>query len=205
MRFMLIGLNAVLLLLVLALPAAAQFTVSASSGYAEPWRRGSGGTDSQLALGATFGPDKRFRLSGEFSYREFETRLLRVRDIDVEAFRLALVFHYRFLPDAWLQPYLGARLGAGINRIQSNRVERGRLPRVDVSRTAASVLFDAIVGLEAPLGDHVFLFAEGTIGTETLSVSYRDEFQPGIFDDNFESDSEQVGGYSGRAGLRFVF
>jgi hypothetical protein len=177
----------------LAGPAAAQFTMSAGAGYFQPWH-GDGGGDFRGSLGATFGREKRFRLSGEFSYREFETELFNVDDVEVESYRLALVFHYRLMPDAVIQPYLGVRYGIAVNLIDDEAIERGRPGNVAVDGIGSGIGIGGIVGLEIPIGPHLFLFSEANLGAEIQLV-----------EDDDDLEVEEIGGVSGLAGLRLVF
>lgn len=190
--------------LTIASPAAAQLTISASAGGFDPWQ-GDGGGDFRGAVGATFGRGKNFRLSGEFSYRDLETRVYGVDNIEIESYRLSVVFHYRFMPNAVIQPYLGARGTVALNSIDDEAIERAKDNLYKVDDYGAGVGFAAVFGLEVPMNEHLFLFAEVDAGADFLITDDNDPYDRDYWDDDDNTDSEEIGGITGSGGIRIVF
>lgn len=184
--------------------AAAQFTMSASAGIFDPWRE-DGNQVFRGAAGATFGKGKRFRLSGEFAYREFESEIFGVKDVDIDSYQIALVFHYRLLPDAAVQPYVGVRSSVAVNQIDDGAIERAKNDLVRVDDTTSSIGVAAILGIEFPIGEHFFLFAETDIGAEFLFTQDDDGYRDNDYYDDNDVNVEQIGGIHGVAGVRVVF
>ena len=175
-------------------------------GFFAPWQ-GDAKHQEQVELMAT-SPGGHFRIGGEFVFREFETRLFDVEDVDVDAYQLNLVMHWVLNPGG-LTPYLGGGLGLHVNDVSKVDIERGN-PALDV-RDDVGLGYGVfgVLGLELPVADRLALFAEGR-----LALSYQ---VTGVDDDDFDTyadyyrrgvddvDAEDTGGASAVFGLRLRF
>jgi len=175
-------------------------------GFFAPWQ-GDAKHQEQLELMAV-SPSGRFRVGGEFVFREFETRMFDVEDVDVDAYQLNLVMHWVINPGG-ITPYLGGGLGLHANDVSKVDIERGN-PGLDVrDDLGLGYGIFGVLGLELPVSDRLALFAEGR-----LSLSYQ---VVGIDDDDFDTytdyyndgvddvDAEDTGGASAVFGLRLRF
>jgi len=207
-----IGLAGASLMLLWGTSASAQFEMGLSGGYFVP-AEGDGGPTGQIRLGG--GLSDNLRLAGELEYRKSSQELLDVEDVDIHGIGLHALVNYIILPDAVVSPYLGAGLGLGVNIIDADKIEdelERRLlatpgvvaAEVDVTPVGLSLGVFGLIGLQVPLGDHVRLFAEGRYGGD-WQVTGKVETDTATTSDSTDIDVENLGGFSGIGGLRFVF
>lgn len=184
--------SALLLLLTLPGLASAGVVLSAGGGYFEPWD-GDSGYEARGSILGQFGEGGHWRAGGEFDYRSFESELFNVSGVDVEAYRIGGLFHYVFLPDFFLQPYIGVKLDLAVNVIDEDTIEDAR-PELDVTGVGTGVGVGGIAGMDLALGDHFALFGEVVLSADAQ-----------LTDESGDLDVENVGGVSALAGLRVKF
>jgi len=177
----------------------------AGGGYFAPWQGDGGGQGRFEVLASS--PSGHFRVGGEFVYREFETRLFDVSDVDVDAYHFDVVFHYVPTPGGF-SPYVGGGLGLQVNDVDQREVTSGNPAIVVRDDVGLGFGVFAVLGLEVPLGERFALFAEGraslalqAVGRDDDGFGYADYDENGVDD----VDIEDMGGASGTAGLRFRF
>ncbi|MEZ4215874.1 MAG: hypothetical protein R3E88_05300 [Myxococcota bacterium] len=175
-------------------------------GFFAPWQ-GDAKHQEQLEVMAV-SPSGHFRIGGEFVFREFETRMFDVDDVDVDAYQLNLVMHWVFIPGHFT-PYVGGGLGLHANDVSKVDIERGN-PALDVrDDLGLGYGIFGVLGLELPIDEHLAIFAEGRLALsyqvtgidEDDSDTYTDYYNDGVDD----VDAEDTGGASAVFGLRFTF
>ena len=180
--------------------------VGGGAGYAEPWQ-GSGGV---MATGHVLAasPTGRFRIGLEGLYRHWDTRLFRVREVDIDTYAANVVFHYVPFPKAFATPYIGAGIGLQVNDVSERDVENGtgKDLRDDIG---VGFGITGIVGLEVPLGRFLALYVEGRL-TAAYMVTGEDEDDRELYADYAHSgvddtDAEDTGAAAAIGGVRIRF
>lgn len=181
--------------LLLAGPAAADGHMSMQGGGFVPFQGDAGPTFLLQLLGSN--ASARSRFGAEFEYRRFDTKIIGVRNVDAESYVIRAVWQQHFRPDAAITPYLGLGLGVSINRVDDDKVDRAKGENV---RNATGAGPDGVfmLGLQArvPGAEYMSLFAEGRVGFSFDFIAREDKSK---------LESENFGGASGSAGLRFRF
>jgi hypothetical protein len=182
------------LALCFALPAAAAGHLSMQAGAFTPWQGDVGFTTTLQLLGSN--QSGRSRWGGEFEYRNFDSKIAGVPNVDVESYVIRAMWQYHFRPDSALTPYFGLGLGLLINSVDDDEVDLGNGRNVRGSTGAGlDALF--LFGLDFKLpGEYVSLFAEGRVGMG---------FEGTGDNDNSDVYFENMGGASGNLGVRFRF
>ena len=180
-------------LLLAAGPAAADGFMSGQLGVFAPWQGDPGFMASVQLLGS--GASGRSRWGGEFEYRNFESKIQGVNDVDVSSYVLRAMWQHHFRPEAVVTPYIGVGLGVTISAIDDNKVNN-QLGSDDQDHIGGG--FDGLVllGVSAniPGADYMSVFVEGRLGLAFATAENGGDW-----------DTEDVGGGSGSAGLRFRF
>jgi hypothetical protein len=184
---------AAMTLLLAAGPAAADGFMSGQVGVFAPWQGDPGFMASVQMLGS--GASRRSRWGGEFEYRNFETKVKGVSDVGVSSYVLRALWQYHFRPEAVLTPYIGLGLGMSITAIDDNKVNN-QLGIDDQDHIAGGFDGLALLGVSAniPGADYMSVFVEGRLGLAFATAANDGDW-----------DTEDVGGGSGSAGLRFRF
>jgi hypothetical protein len=179
----------------LALPgaAAAGVTMGAHAGAFSPWQ--GDGDESVAAHVLAVSRSGRFRWGAEFEYREFDTKIFRVRDVNVESYIARLLFHWVIVPKGPLHPYVGLSINSGVNRVDDDLVDAQK-GRNAIADHVVSAGFDGIVGIEVSLARWVSLYGEGRLGYSAMVTERKD---------TNDVKAENFGGATGVAGIRFNF
>jgi hypothetical protein len=175
-----------------ATPSAADIEMGVGGGVMSPWK----GEDGFSVMGQFMGSTKsrHWRFGGEFEYRDYSSEFFGVNDVDVQGYQIRALFHYLFLPDAFITPYIGLGIGFSVNVIDKDKIEREK-PFADVfHKTGVSGGGVALLGLELPLGDHFAFFGEGRAGVDVQLTSTDGDI-----------DTENLGGVGGIGGIRLRF
>jgi hypothetical protein len=183
------------LLMCFGLPAAAAGYLSIQGGAFAPWQGDVGFSTTIQLLGSNRSGKSRW--GGEFEYRNFDSKISGVTNVEVESYAIRGMWQYHFRPDAAVTPYLGVGLGLLINSVDADKVDLGNGRDVRGSTGAGlDALF--LIGLEwtPPGADYVSLFGEGRVG---LGFDATGDNQ------NANVITENMGGASGNLGLRFRF
>lgn len=186
------------LIVSLAGPASARLVLSTGAGVFEPWY-GSTGYEIDAAVMGTLGPSQSWRIGGEFAYRNADSGIQNVNDVDYDAYRFSLLVHYRFLVGKVVEPYLGTRLGFAVYRIDNHKIEDERSSR-SVNSSGVGLGASALAGIDVPLGKRFALYGEVSVGADVL---WSDDGQDDLLGNSNTSDG--VGGISGVAGIRLLF
>jgi hypothetical protein len=175
--------------------ARAQLSAGAAGGVAVPWDGDSGYSVAGDVMYRLRG--KPWRFGGEFEFRKYKSEFFGVSGVEVEAYQMRILAHYLFALGP-LVPYVGVGLHTSINEADDDEIELA-LPGRSVDGTGTGMGVTAIAGLEIPLADFLSLFAESRLGVEA-QFSEEDD---GYDDDDVEV--ENLGGFSGRGGIRIRF
>lgn len=176
------------------------------AGFGEPWQGSGGVAANGHALASS--PSGRFRIGVDFLYREWETRIFEVSDVDVDSYEINLVFHYVPFPKALATPYVGAGLGIQIHDVSKTEVESAS--GFDVrDDTGLGYGFTGILGVEVSLGPHVGLFAEGRL-TAAYMLTGEDEDDNELYADYYhrgvdDVEVEDSGAATALGGIRLRF
>jgi hypothetical protein len=176
-------------------PASAEGHMAVQAGGFVPWQGDAGPSLLLQLLGS--GAAAKARFGGEFEYRTFDSKIIGVSDVDVDSYVIRAIWQQHFVPDAPVTPYLGLGLGVAINDVDDHKVDRvkGRNVR---SSTGAGPDGVFMLGLAAnvPGADYLSVYVEGRVGF-TIDIISRN--------DGSDLETENLGGASGSAGLRFRF
>lgn len=182
-------------LLLAAAPASGDGHMAVQAGGFVPWQGDAGPSFLLQMLGSNASAKARF--GGEFEYRRFDSKIIGVSDVDVESFVVRAVWQQHFVPDGPITPYIGLGLGLAVNDVDDHKVDRvkGRNVR---SSTGAGPDGVFMLGIQAKLPgvDYLSVYGEGRVGFTVDIIGRNDE--SGL-------ESENLGGASGSAGLRFRF
>lgn len=169
--------------------------MTVQGGVFAPWTGDPGYSLLLQLLGSNASAKARF--GGEIEYRNFDSTIIGVSDVEVESYVFRLVWQQHFVPDAAVTPYIGLGLGIAINDVDDGHVDsaRGRNVRRALSAGPDGVF---MLGLDAkiPGADYMSLYAEGRIGFAYDFTSRKDKSKLQL---------ENLGGGSGNAGIRFRF
>jgi hypothetical protein len=186
---------AALAALLAAAPAGAGGHVAAQVGGFAPWSGDVGVMTSVQILGSN--ASGRSRWGGEFEYRQFDSKISGVSDVDVDSYVLRGMWQYHFRPDLRVTPYVGVGLGVAVNVVDDDEVDAALgFDARDSVGAGLDGVFLLGVGVNIPGAEYMSVFAEGRVG---LAFDVAGEgSQDGVAVEN-------VGGASGSAGLRFRF
>lgn len=182
-------------LLLAGAPAAGAGHMTMQGGVFVPWQGDVGYSLLLQLLGSNASAKARF--GGEFEYRNFDSTIVGVSDVEVESYVIRGIWQQHFLPDAPVTPYIGLGLGIAINDVDNGKVDRVRGRKVRHSTGAGpDGLF--MLGIEAKIPDldYMSIFAEGRIG---FTYDFVDR------EDKSGLETENLGGASGNVGIRFRF
>lgn len=174
-------------------PAAADGFMSAQVGVFAPWSGDPGVMTSVQLLGS--GASGRSRWGGEFEFRNFDTKVQGVSNVDVDAFVLHAMWQYHFRPEARVTPYIGLGLGIIVTSMDHDKVNDA-IGNNEQDRIGGGFDGLALLGVSAnvPGADYISVFIEGRMGL-AFTTSENDG----------DWNTEDMGGGSGSAGLRFRF
>jgi hypothetical protein len=178
-----------------AAPAAADGYMSAQVGGFAPWSGNAGIMTSIQILGSN--ASGRSRWGGEFEYRQFDTRVEGVPNVDVDSYLLRGMWQYHFRPEAAVAPYLGLGLALVITDLDDDKVDSAKgFNAIDPVGAGLDGVFLLGVSARIPGVDYLSVFAEGRVGL-AFSATGKGSSSDVVVDN--------VGGGSGSAGLRFRF
>jgi hypothetical protein len=182
-----------LTLLLAAGPATADGFMSAQVGVFVPWNGDPGVMTSVQLLGS--GASGRSRWGGELEYRNFDSKIQGVKNVGVSSYVLHAIWQYHFRPEAVATPYIGLGLGATISAIDDDKVNDA-LGSHEQDHIGGG--FDGIfllgVSANIPGAEYMSVFAEGRLGLAFATSANGGDW-----------NTEDVGGGSASAGLRFRF
>jgi hypothetical protein len=191
-RLAVAGLAAVLLA---GAPAAGEGHMAVQAGGFVPWQGDAGPSMALQLLGS--GASSKARFGGEFEYRSFDSKIMGVSDVDVDSYIFRAIWQQHFTPDRPITPYIGLGLGVAINDVDDHKVDRVKGRNVRSSTGAGpDGLFMLGIAANVPGADYLSVYVEGRVGFTVDIVSRND---------GSDLESENVGGASGNAGLRFRF
>jgi hypothetical protein len=160
-----------------------------------PWQGDAGYTLLMQLLGS--GASGKARFGGELEFRSFDSRIVEVSDVEVDSYVLRAIWQQHFAPDGPVSPYIGLGLGIAISDVDDEKVDRVRGEETR-GNTGAGPDGVFMLGVQAriPGADYLSVYAEGRAGF-TIDITDRND-ETGL-------ETENLGGASGSAGLRFRF
>jgi hypothetical protein len=182
--------------------ARAGTVLGAGGGVFVPWSGDAGFSVSTQVMGTVW--KDHLRIGGEFEFRRFDTKIVgfsfdlfgnprSFSKATYENYNIRFLISYYPIPDAVVSPYVGFGMGIAIYAVDNE----AQTYRDEVSG-GLGMLVSA--GVEVPLGSsRVAWFAETRVG---LNFDFWDD----KLDDDGDNDQvDEVGGFTGMAGLRFKF
>lgn len=181
--------------LLLAAPASGAGHMSLQAGGFVPFQGDAGYSLLLQLLGSSAAGKARF--GGEFEFRSFDTKVIGVRNVDVDTYSIRFVWQQHFVPDAPVSPYLGLGFGLLISDVDDGKVDRVKGENV---RNATGAGLDGLfmLGVQAaiPGAEYMSVYGEGRVGFGFDLIAREDESA---------LEGENLGGFSGSAGIRFRF
>jgi len=178
-----------------ATSASAAGFFSMQGGVFGPWQGDAGYSLGLQMLGG--GASGRARFGAEFEYRNFDTHILGVSDVNIDAYAIRAIWQQHIVPDRLISPYLGLSFGLTLTSIDDDRVDevRGVDARGD---SGAGIEGQFLFGIDGKIPDseYLSLFAEARVG-------FGYEFNH--LNNRSRIESENIGGIEGLTGLRFRF
>jgi hypothetical protein len=176
-------------------PASAAGFFSMQAGVFGPWQGDAGYSLAFQMLGG--GASGRARFGAEFEYRNFDTHILGVSDVNLDAYAIRAIWQQHFIPDRLVSPYIGLSFGMTFTNIDDNRVD-------DVlgfdarGESGTGVEGQFLFGIDGKIPDSEFLslFAEARVGFG---------YELNRLNNRSRIESENIGGIEGMTGVRFRF
>ena len=187
----------ILLLLLLVLPNpswARGGSLWVSGGQFVPFEGNSG---ASVVGEISFPTGSNFQIGVELKYKEFETEILDVKDVEVNSYLLSGKFRYYLSPEG-ISPYLGAGIGFSVNSIDTDKIEMESPTILVLNEIGVGFQAFGLLGALFPLGESVSLFGEVQIGLGVQLVDQQGGSNDGL-------DVENFGGLLGVGGIQFRF
>lgn len=169
--------------------------MSGAGGIFYPFQGQSGVSGTIQAMGI-ISPQE--RMGVELEYRKFDTELFHAKNIDMQSYILRGIGQYFFRTHG-ISPYVGLGVNIALNVFDENDVEK--------KRTSINVKGDkgfgygimGLLGVEAPVGQGVAVFAEGRVSADFQLTRYTNASGKN------KIDVENLSGLTGMVGIRFHF
>ncbi len=169
--------------------------VSGGGGIFFPYQ-GNTGWNGMIQALANISPQE--RMGVEFEVRKYETKMFKVKNVDIQSYNLRWMGQYLFRPHGFT-PYLGFGLGVSLSVFDEDKIDNERSTLNVKQSFGFGYGVMGLVGLEAPLGKGFALFVEGRASADFLYT-------------NIKKDSggnkigfENLSGFNGMGGIRFRF
>lgn len=188
-------------------------SISFRAGSFTPWK---GTTGSSATFQYTHRIGDRHHLGFEFAFRDFEGEVGNIKDTGLQQYILGLFYRADLLLDRAVTPYVGARVGPGVNEFDRRPIEETLSRRNPGSKydtlTAAVLDLTGVVGVDVavPNTDWLTLFTEARFSYTAQITNLTDEnidrdrslLEPRETD---RSEDDHAGGVAVQAGVRFRF
>lgn len=169
--------------------------ISGGGGIFYPFQGQSGVSGAIQAMGI-ISPQE--RMGVELEYRKYDTDLFHAKNIDMQSYILRGIGQYFFRTHG-ISPYVGLGVNIALNVFDENDVEN--------KRTSINVKGDkgfgygimGLMGVEAPVGQGVAVFAEGRVSADFQLTRYKNA------SGNNKIDVENLSGLTGMVGIRIRF
>ena len=165
-------------------------------GIFQPFQ-GKAGQSALVQLGGQISLEK--HLWFEIEVRDYQTKILKVKNIETQSFILRLLGEYKFRPNTKISPYLGLGFGISLHSSDEDEIQKKRSTikveeQIDVGFEALGLL-----GVETPVWEGLTFFVEGRISADFLMIDFKK--QGGEERTAFEN----TGGMLGLFGIRYQF
>ncbi len=169
--------------------------ISGGGGIFYPFQGQSGVSGVIQAMGI-ISPQE--RMGVELEYRKYDTELFHAKNIDTQSYILRGLGQYYFRSHG-ISPYIGLGVNIALNVFDEKDIEK--------KRTSINVKGDkgfgygimGLVGVEAPVGQGVAVFAEGRVSADFQLTRYTNGSGKN------KIDVENLSGLTGMVGIRFHF
>ncbi|WP_342347485.1 hypothetical protein [uncultured Nitrospira sp.] len=138
------------------------------------------------------------RMGVELEYRNYQNELFHAKNIDMQSYILRGIGQY-FFRSHGISPYIGLGVNIALNVFDEKDIEKKRDSINVKGDKGFGYGFMGLVGVEAPVGQGVAVFAEGRVSADFQLTRYKN----GSGKDKL--DVENLSGLTGMIGIRFHF
>lgn len=138
------------------------------------------------------------RMGVEFEYRNYQNELLHAKNIDTQSYILRGMGQYFFRSHGF-SPYIGLGLNIALNVFDEKEIEKKRDSINVKGDKGFGYGIMGLLGVEAPVGQGIAVFAEGRVSADFLVTRYKNG------SGNNKIEVENLSGLTGMIGMRFHF
>ncbi|HNP31252.1 MAG TPA: hypothetical protein PKK23_19555, partial [Nitrospirales bacterium] len=142
--------------------------ISGGGGFFYPFQGQTGVSGIFQAMGI-ISPQE--RIGVELEYRNYDTELFHANNIDTQAYILRGIGQYMFLSHG-ISPYIGLGVNIALNVFDENDVEKKRTSINVKGNKGFGYGIMGLLGVEAPVGQGVAIFAEGRVSADFQLTRY---------------------------------
>lgn len=169
--------------------------ISGGGGIFYPFQGQSGVSGAIQAMGI-ISPQE--RMGVELEYRKYDTELFHAKNIDTQSYILRGLGQYYFRSHG-ISPYIGLGVNIALNVFDEKDIEKKR-PSINVKGDKGfGYGIMGLLGVEAPVGQGVAVFAEGRVSADFQLTRYKNGSGKN------KIDLENLSGLTGMVGIRFHF
>ena len=169
--------------------------ISGGGGIFYPFQGQSGVSGAIQAMGI-ISPQE--RMGVELEYRKYDTELFNAKNIDMQSYILRGIGQY-FFRSHGISPYVGLGVNIALNVFDEIDVEKKRASINVKGDKGFGYGIMGLLGVEAPVGQGVALFAEGRVSADFQLTQYKNGSGKN------KIDVENLSGLTGMVGIRFHF
>ncbi len=167
--------------------------ISGGGGIFYPFQ-GKSGFNAVVQASGQIAPQE--RMGVELEYRQYETKLFKVKNIDTQSYIFRLFGQYFFRPQG-ITPYVGLGINFAINVFDEDEIEKRRTSVKLKQGWGVGYGLLGLVGVEIPVGP-VALFGEGRVSGDFQITNYKKSGKRKI-------GIESLSGLTGMGGIRIRF
>lgn len=169
--------------------------LSGGGGIFYPFQGKTGASGAIQAMGI-ISPQE--RMGVELEYRNYKNELFHAKNIDMQSYILRGIGQY-FFRSHGISPYVGLGVNIALNFFDEKDIEKKRDSINVKGDKGFGYGIMGLVGVEAPVGQGVAVFAEGRVSADFQLTRYKN----GSGKDKL--DVENLSGLTGMIGIRFHF
>lgn len=169
--------------------------ISGGGGIFHPFQGQSGVSGTIQAMGI-ISPQE--RMGVELEYRNYKNELFHAKNIDTQSYILRGIGQY-FFRSHGISPYVGLGVNIALNVFDEKDIEKKRDSINVKGDKGFGYGIMGLLGVEAPVGQGVAVFAEGRVSADFLVTQYKNS------SGNNKIDVENLSGLTGMIGMRFHF
>ncbi|MEO8325054.1 MAG: hypothetical protein ABI618_04340 [Nitrospirota bacterium] len=169
--------------------------LSGGGGIFYPFQGKTGASGAIQAMGI-ISPQE--RMGVELEYRNYKNDLFHAKNIDMQSYILRGIGQY-FFRSRGISPYVGLGVNIALNVFDEKDVEKKRDSINVKGDKGFGYGIMGLLGVEAPVGQGVAVFAEGRVSADFQLTRYKNGSGKN------KLDVENLSGLTGMVGIRFHF